>query len=112
VLDTASIDDVAKVFSEHHKVNPLLVVDTGNKIVGIVSRRDILKTFGKYSIKFKDELGERNVDVNVNKFLRGFERKFIVVSRFRTKTWLLFSAMFFLIGFFVAFALIIRINTK
>jgi len=110
LLDTSTVDDVAKVFTEHHKVNPILVVDTENKLVGIVSRRDILKTFGSSSIRFKDETGERKVDVNVNKFLRGFERKFIVVSRFRTRTWLLFSAMFFLVGFLVAFALIVRIN--
>ncbi len=111
VLDTASVDDVAKIFSEHHKINPLLVVDTQNKLVGVVSRRDLIKTFGNYSIRFEDARPkERAVDVNVNKFIRGFERKFIVVSRFRTRTWILFSAMFFLIGFLVAFALIVRIN--
>lgn len=111
ILDTASVDDVAKIFSEHHKINPLLVVNNQNKLVGVVSRRDLIKTFGNYSIRFADEqTKERKVDVNVNKFLQGFERKFIVVSRFRTRTWILFSAMFFLIGFLVAFALIVRIN--
>ena len=111
VLDSASVDEVAKIFSEHHKINPLLVVDTQNKLVGVVSRRDLIKTFGNYSIRFQDEYTkERQVDVNVNRFLKGFERRFIIVSPFRTRTWILFSAMFFLIGFLVAFALIVRIN--
>jgi CBS domain-containing protein len=111
MLDSASVEEVAKTFAEHHKINPLLVVDTQNKLVGIVSRRDLIKTYGNYSIRFADEhTKERKVDVNVNKFLKGFERRFIIVSRFRTRTWVLFSAMFFLIGFLVAFALIVRIN--
>jgi CBS domain-containing protein len=110
LLDSAPIEEAAKVFSEHHKINPILIVDTQGKLVGVVSRHDLVKLFGSYNIQFKDEQKERAVDVSVNKFFRGFDRKFVVVSRFRTQTWLMFSAMFFVIGFVVAFALIMRIN--
>ena len=110
ILNSASIDEVAKIFSEHHKVNPLVVVDTENTLVGIVSRRDLVRLFGTYTIHHHDERADRPVDVSVNSFLKRFDNTFIVVSRFRTKTWLLFSALFFVIGFVTAFALIVRVR--
>jgi CBS domain-containing protein len=110
LLDTAPLEEATKVFTEHHKINPILVVNTENKLTGVLSRHDMLKMFGTYNVRFKDERAIRQMDKDVNAFLRNFEKRFMIVSRFRTQTWLLFSAMFFLIGFLVAFALIIRIN--
>ena len=110
VLDTVSIDDIAKAFSEHHKINPIIVVDAQGKLVGVVSRRDLIKLFGNSSVLYSDEHALRPLDVSMNKFVGGFTRKFVVISRFRTQTWLFFSFVFFLIGFIIAFALIVRIN--
>ena len=41
-----SFEDVIQLFRANQKVNPLPVVDKDNKLVGIISRTDVLKPFG------------------------------------------------------------------
>lgn len=41
--DSASHDEVIAAFREHHRVNPIPVVDNENKVVGVVSKFDVLK---------------------------------------------------------------------
>lgn len=41
--DTASLEDALVAFRSHHRVNPVPVVDEDRKVVGVVSRFDILK---------------------------------------------------------------------
>jgi len=40
-----SYDDIIKLFREHHRVNPIPVVDNDNKVVGVISRFDVLRPF-------------------------------------------------------------------
>lgn len=110
VSPETTLDDVAKIFGEHHRVNPLLVTDSDKKLIGILARHDLIKLMGGYSLDHADKRGARAADTDVTSYLENIENKFVVVSRFRTQTWLLFSGMFFLIGFLVAFAMIVRIN--
>jgi len=44
--ENATIEEVAGAFSEHHKVNPIPIVSENGRVVGIVSRHDIVKLFG------------------------------------------------------------------
>jgi len=37
------IEDVMKAFGEHHRVNPIPIVDDNKRMVGIVSRFDVVK---------------------------------------------------------------------
>lgn len=39
------VEDLAKEFTEHHRVNPIPVIDSEKKLLGIVSRLDIIKFF-------------------------------------------------------------------
>ncbi|OHA43198.1 MAG: hypothetical protein A3G03_02165, partial [Candidatus Taylorbacteria bacterium RIFCSPLOWO2_12_FULL_44_15c] len=39
----ASFDEMVKAFREHHRVNPIPVIDKNKKVVGVVSRFDVLK---------------------------------------------------------------------
>ena len=41
----ASFDDVVAAFRDHHRVNPIPVIDKNRKVVGVVSRCDVLKLF-------------------------------------------------------------------
>ncbi len=41
--DTASFEEVVRAFKEHHRVNPIPIVDKSEKVVGVVSRFDVLK---------------------------------------------------------------------
>lgn len=38
-------DEVIKIFREHHRVNPIPIVDENNKVVGVISRFDVLRPF-------------------------------------------------------------------
>lgn len=42
-----SIEDLAKQFGEHHSVNPIPVVDADSKLVGVVSRFDVIRFFDR-----------------------------------------------------------------
>lgn len=50
--DTASIEDAIQAFSEHHKVDPIPVVSMDNKIVGMISRYDMVRLFKEYGLSF------------------------------------------------------------
>lgn len=45
LLYGASLSQVVQAFKEHHRVNPIPVIDENNKLVGIVSRYDLIKLF-------------------------------------------------------------------
>lgn len=38
-------DDIIKIFREHHRVNPVPVIDKNHKVVGVISRFDVLRPF-------------------------------------------------------------------
>jgi len=110
VVSAATIDDALKIFSKYHEVNPLPVTDNQDKLAGIISRYDIVKLFGSPRAIVEQKMNERDLDRNINNFLSTFERRFLFVSKLRTNYWLILSILFAVIGFIVAFALIIRIN--
>lgn len=41
----ATLAEAVKAFSEHHRVNPIPVVDNSGKLVGVVSRFDVIKFY-------------------------------------------------------------------
>ncbi|MFY9462929.1 MAG: CBS domain-containing protein [Candidatus Sungiibacteriota bacterium] len=43
--DTASFEDVVAAFRDHHRVNPIPIIDKDHKVIGVVSRYDVLKLF-------------------------------------------------------------------
>ena len=38
-------DEIIKIFREHHRVNPIPVVDNDKKVLGVISRFDVLRPF-------------------------------------------------------------------
>ncbi|KKT82582.1 MAG: CBS domain containing protein [Candidatus Yanofskybacteria bacterium GW2011_GWA2_44_9] len=43
--NSSTFEDVIRLFKEHHRVNPIPVVDKDNRVVGVISRFDILRPF-------------------------------------------------------------------
>lgn len=39
----ATYEEVIQTFKEHHRVNPIPVIDDENKVIGIISRYDVLR---------------------------------------------------------------------
>ncbi|MEK7643154.1 MAG: CBS domain-containing protein [Patescibacteria group bacterium] len=108
--ENSSIDDVVRIFAEHHRVNPIPVISHDKKLVGIISRFDIIKFFAPADVLEAQEIAnKRNLDTSISLFIRSFRRRFVLVSRYRTAYWLLISFSFMLIGFIIAMALMLRI---
>lgn len=55
------IENLAKEFAEHHRVNPIPVVDDGKKLIGVVSRYDIIKFFGGKYLNQTNSIGHEGV---------------------------------------------------
>lgn len=56
------VEDLAKEFIQHHRVNPIPVVDDNKKLLGVVSRFDILKFFDEtYFYKMLEDAGHGGI---------------------------------------------------
>jgi len=105
-----NIDTVAKIFSEHHRVNPIPVVGSDQKLQGIISRYDLVQFL--VGPKSGNSQAQKSVDLQIEEFVKHFGNRFAVTTRVRARYWLLFSILFAIVGFFVAFAFIIRFVVK
>lgn len=107
VLFLDSTVETAASLMGNPDTNPIPVVDSDRKLIGILSLSDLTKLYG---ITTRDPYDHKNLDNNIEQFLDKFEEKFVLVSRFRTDTWLITSVVFAIVGFIVAFMIILRIN--
>lgn len=108
---SATIEETTAAFAEHHRVNPIPIVGEDNKLVGIVSRHDLIRLYaGDRTPSLRLVRGGRGLDARVDRFLKTFEDDFVMVSKFRTRFWFVFSLLFAIIGFVIAFALIVRVS--
>lgn len=63
------VEDLAKEFIQHHRVNPIPVIDSNKKLLGVVSRFDILRFFDeKYFYKMLEESGHRGILQRLERF--------------------------------------------
>ncbi len=105
----APVEDALRLFSEHHDVNPLLIVEENKKLVGILSRYDMLKLFGEQStVEHEPHSPDREIDRQMRETLPGFQNKFVFVSRMRTTQWLFISFGFGIVGFVSALLFMLR----
>ena len=56
----APLLEIVELFEKHHRVNPVPVVDENKKLVGIVSRYDIIRYYAKMLAKAQDKHGRNN----------------------------------------------------
>jgi len=115
----ANVQDVAKEFAQHHKVNPIIVVDDSNKLVGVVSRYDIIRFFNEqyFSRMFQATshsdnlhgLSRVNVEKEVSSAVNDLSKKFLLVGKHRPRLWKVVAIAMFIAGFIGAMAMVIRI---
>ena len=55
LTENMGVEDAIKAFSEHHKVDPIPVVNTDKKVVGIISRYDMVRMFRDYGVIFESK---------------------------------------------------------
>jgi len=104
-----SILEVANVFAEHHRVNPIPIVDPGNMLLGIISRHDLLKFLGDPGLHVETG-ADGEIDKSIDQFLGNYQNKFVLVSKSRTHFWFIASILFAAVGFAIAWLLILRVN--
>jgi len=111
VQEGAKIDEVAKIFAEHHRVNPIPVVDDMHRLVGVVSRFDIIKLYaGTHRIRRTGDTGGEATDRDVDNFIRKINRNFVFVRKSRTHLWFLVSAVFLIIGMLITLFFTVRVE--
>ena len=50
LMENMTVDDAIRAFSEHHKVDPIPVVTMDRKVIGIITRYDMVKLFREYGL--------------------------------------------------------------
>lgn len=103
------LKELAELFATK-RVNPIPVVSKTNKLVGVISRSDLIKLFSPKHIASAGV--DRNhvprlVDVNTSKVYAEVDSKFALVHKTRATIWLLISVGFFVIGFILGVAWIV-----
>ncbi len=115
----ATLEEAAKVFADHHRVNPLCVVDAEGKLLGVVSRYDVIKFFNEAYLKqvvqqtspgtdpFKEFPTKSEKDVE--QAIQQMEEQFLLVQKRRPLVWKYIAIGAFAAGLVAATALVIRI---
>lgn len=114
----ATLEEAAKLFADHHRVNPLCVVDAEGKLLGVISRYDVIKFFNQTYLRnvvqatsgsdpFK-EFPTRS-ETEVEKAVQDVKEGFVLVGKRRPLIWKYFAIAAFAAGLIAATALIIRI---
>lgn len=108
--NNCSINEAIETFGKYRDVNPIPIVDGNKKLTGIISRYDLVKLLGGFQTALSEPYSERKLDKNINNFLSHFERQFVLVNRTRTHYWFVASILFAILGFIIAFLLILKIQ--
>lgn len=106
-----SLEEAIKTFGEHHKVNPIPIVDSGKHLVGIISRADIVKIYaqGGETISEINGVAVRGItDRQVKEFLKEFERRFLGIKWIWAKSWIWFAVIAVIIAVFIVLFLVLR----
>jgi CBS domain-containing protein len=111
VFEDTDIDDLAELFAEK-RVNPVPVVDKKGKIIGIISRSDLIKLLsGKQRVKQAEVIASRRViDTQVGLVEKDLNNRFAYVAKFRANVWLTTAIVLFIIGFLIGVVYVVDPN--
>lgn len=106
------VEQAIAVFKDTPRTTLLPVVDNDQKLCGVLARYDIIKLINAPSVTLpkNSEYFNLKLSENVKNFITDFGNQFVAVNKFRTHYWLLASVLFALIGFILAYVVILRIN--
>ena len=108
VQEDAAIKEVAEIFAKHHRVNPVPVLDKNKKLVGVVSRFDLVKFFVAENVTNKVDPSQPAVlDQKVHEFIHNFEKKILFHST-HVGLWSFLGFLVALVGISIGLALILK----
>jgi CBS domain-containing protein len=88
-------------------VNPAPVTDADGRLLGIVSRSDLLRFFSHTKINDNPPLSHRPIDDQIGYTRGDLASKFIFIARFRANIWLTVATLFFIFGFLLGIAYVV-----
>ncbi len=91
-------------------INPIPVVDENDMLVGLVDKRSMIKILGERNIDPRLISDSEGTEGKVNNLMSILGKKLMLVSKNRVRFWIFSSVLFSLVGFLIAFAIILRIN--
>ncbi len=94
------------------QINPVPVTDNQNRLIGIVSRSDILKVLVpgyRARMAYRENVpeGERPVDSMVSFVDRDITSRFTFVSKMRANIWLTTAVVLFIVGLLLGISLVV-----
>lgn len=96
-----TLEQLASMFAEK-RANPIPVTDSNNKLLGIISRSDLIKFFSPKEVKnsYKPEQrASRMIDEQVDFAAGHFSSRFAYVAKARANIWLTAAVVLFIVGF-------------
>ena len=99
-----TIEEVSRMFAED-RVNPVPVTDSTNKLVGVISRSDLIKFFSPDMVRnsyipAKEVVAKpRMIDEQVEFTQSHFMSSFAIVAKPRANIWLTATIVLFIVGF-------------
>lgn len=100
-----TLEDLAAMFAEK-RANPIPVTDANNKLVGIISRSDLIKFYTPEEVRnsYKSEqrtetMKPRMIDEKVEYTQTHFMSTFAYVAKARANIWLTAIIVIFIVGF-------------
>ncbi len=104
-----SIEKLSELFATK-RVNPIPVVDEQFKLVGVISRSDLIKLFSRTNIEPARQQTHRIIDATVERAYKDVGKHFAIVSKIRASIWFLISLAFLIIGFILGVAWVVDPN--
>jgi predicted transcriptional regulator len=104
---TTTIEELSEMFATK-RVNPIPIVDKDFKLVGVISRSDLIKLFSTKKVEAARTQKTRLVDVTAEHGLEKLGGSFALVSKTRAAIWLLLSLSCFVIGFILGVAWLVN----
>ena len=101
VRPDTTLEQLAVIFAEK-RANPIPVTDSTNKLLGIISRSDLIKFFSPNHVTTSyvpEERKTRMIDDQVEYAQSHFMSTFAVVAKARANIWITTAIVLFIIGF-------------
>ncbi len=115
VVGDEPIEKAVESFAEHHKVNPLIVVDKQKKVIGVLSRHDLIKILAMKELgrTVESAYGRQRAagesEEVVGAAMRGIKKNFLFMPKYGAGKWIGLGIALFVIGLVASFLFIVKI---
>ncbi len=118
VVGDEPIEKAVESFAEHHKVNPLIVVDREKKVIGVLSRHDLIKILAMKELgrTVESAYGRQRAagesEEVVGAAMRGIKKNFLFMPKYGAGKWIGLGIALFVIGLVASFLFIVKIPDR